>query len=237
MPSNNSKPMEEKTQQVLDHLRSLENPTNRQGMKRFGINTEHALGISMKTLRQVARPYRKDHELAMALWESGLHEARLLAVLIDDPRQLSEEQMETWVADIRSWDLCDQACSNLFDKWPGAYHKAREWSQRDEEFVKRAGFVLMAVLSVHDKEAGDDQFIDFFEDIEREADDPRNFVKKAVNWALRAMGKRNSALNEQALQVARKLAGSQDKTPHWVGRHALRELESDKVLGRLQSQK
>ena len=229
--------MEEKNQQVLDHLRSLENPTNRQGMKRFGINTEHALGISMKTLRGVARSYRKDHELALSLWESGLHEARLLAVLIDDPRQLGEEQLEEWVADIQSWDLCDQACSNLFDKWPGAYHKAREWSQRDEEFVKRAGFVLMAVLSVHDKKAGDDQFIEFFDDIEREADDPRNFVKKAVNWALRAMGKRNATLNEQALQVARKLACSENKTACWVGRHALRELESDKVQRRLQSQK
>ena len=229
--------MEEKTQQVLDHLRSLENPTNRQGMKRFGINTEHALGISMKTLRGVARSYRKDHELALSLWESGLHEARLLAVLIDDPRQLGEEQLEEWVADIQSWDLCDQACSNLFDKWPGAYHKAREWSQRDEEFVKRAGFVLMAVLSVHDKKAGDDQFIEFFDDIEREADDPRNFVKKTVNWALRAMGKRNATLNEQALQMARKLACSENKTACWVGRHALRELESDKVQRRLQSQK
>lgn len=229
--------MEEKTQQVLDHLRSLENPTNRQGMKRFGINTEHALGISMKTLRGVARSYRKDHELALSLWESGLHEARLLAVLIDDPRQLGEEQLEEWVADIQSWDLCDQACSNLFDKWPGAYHKAREWSQRDEEFVKRAGFVLMAVLSVHDKKAGDDQFIEFFDDIERESDDPRNFVKKAVNWALRAMGKRNATLNEQALQMARKLACSENKTACWVGRHALRELESDKVQRRLQSQK
>lgn len=229
--------MEEKNQQVLDHLRSLENPTNRQGMKRFGINTEHALGISMKTLRGVARSYRKDHELALSLWESGLHEARLLAVLIDDPRQLGEEQLEEWVADIQSWDLCDQACSNLFDKWPGAYHKAREWSQRDEEFVKRAGFVLMAVLSVHDKKAGDDQFIEFFDDIEREADDPRNFVKKTVNWALRAMGKRNATLNEQALQMARKLACSENKTACWVGRHALRELESDKVQRRLQSQK
>lgn len=227
--------MQLKTQQVLDQLKSLENEKNRQGMKRFGINTEHALGISMKTLRQVARSYPKDHQLALGLWKSQIHEARLLAVLIDDPKQLTEQQMEAWVKDIQSWDLCDQACSKLFDKWPGAYAKAREWATREEEFVKRAGFVLMATLSVHDKKAPDEHFTQFFPDIEREATDSRNFVKKAVNWALRAIGKRNISLNHQATELSRKLSESNDQTSCWVGRDALKELESQKVQKRLGS--
>ena len=124
--------MKEMTQKVLDQLRTLQNEKNRQGMKRFGIHTEHALGISMKTLRQIARSYQKDHQLALELWKSQIHEARLLAVLVDDPKQLTEQQMEAWIQDIHSWDLCDQACSNLFDKWPGAYQKARDWTTREE---------------------------------------------------------------------------------------------------------
>jgi len=227
--------MKEKTQKVLDQLRSLENEKNRQGMKRFGINTEQALGISMKSLRQIARQYRKDHQLALELWKSQVHEARLLAVLIDDPKQLTEPQMEDWVKDIRSWDLCDQACSNLFDKWPGAYPKAREWSIREEEFVKRAGFVLMAVLSVHDKKAPDEYFSQFFSDIEREATDSRNFVRKAVNWALRAIGKRNLFLNHQARELSRRLSESDDKTTCWIGREASKELESPKIQQRIEN--
>jgi len=227
--------MKLKTTLVLDQLKSLENKKNRQGMKRFGINTGQALGISIKTLRQMALKYRRDHQLALELWKSQIHEARLLAVLIDDPQQLTEKQMEDWVKDIQSWDLCDQACSNLFDKWPGAYPKAREWSIREEEFVKRAGFVLMAALSVHDKKAPDAHFTQFFPDIKREATDSRNFVKKAVNWALRAIGKRNISLNHQATEVSRKLSESNDKTASWIGRDALKELESQKVQKRLLS--
>lgn len=226
--------MIEKAQSVVNQLQSLENEKNRQGMQGFGINTERALGISMKTLRQIARQYRKDHQLALDLWRSKIHEARLLAVLIDNPQKLTEPQMETWVRDIQSWDLCDQACSNLFDKWPGAYEKARQWTTSKEEFVKRAGFVLMAALSVHDKKAPDAHFMQFFPDIEREATDSRNFVKKAVNWALRAIGKRNISLNHQAIELSRKLSESDDKTACWIGRNALKELESQKILKRLQ---
>ena len=229
--------MKLKTKQVLDQLKSLENEKNRQGMQRFGINTGQALGISIKTLRQMARKYRSDHQLALELWKSQIHEARLLAVLIDDPQQLTEQQMEEWVNDIQSWDLCDQACSNLFDKWPGAYQKARQWATRKEEFVKRAGFVLMAALSVHDKKAPDEYLTQFFPDIEREATDSRNFVKKAVNWALRAIGKRNTPLNHQATELSRKLSESNDKTASWVGRDALKELESQKVQKRLLSKR
>ena len=226
--------MTETTDQIVRHLRSLENKHNQEGMGRFGINVDHALGISVKVLRQLAKEYGRDHETALELWETGIHEARLLAVLTDDPGMLSEQQMECWVRDIDSWDLCDQACSNLFDKWPGAVDKVFEWSARPEEFVKRAGFVLMVALSVHDKKAADETFTGFLPVIERESGDGRNFVKKAVNWALRAIGKRNDRLNKQAIALASRLSASDDKTARWIGRDALRELQSEKVQGRFQ---
>jgi len=225
--------MKEQAKRIIDDLTALASRHNRAGMQRFGINTTQALGISMKTLREKAKSYRKKHELALQLWDEGIHEARLLAVLIDDPKELTDEQMEAWVKDIDSWDLCDQACMNLFDKHPGAWEKARQWSAREEEFVKRAGFVLMAVLSVHDKKAPDEAFLAFFPTIERESGDARNFVKKAVNWALRAIGKRNPVLNQKAVEFSKKLAESENKTARWVGKDALRELQSEKVQARL----
>jgi len=226
--------MEKQAKRIIDELKTMENSHNRSGMQRFGINTSRALGISMKSLRDAAKSYRNNHELALQLWDEKIHEARLLAVLIDDPKQLTEEQMERWVRDIDSWDLCDQACMNLFDKYPGAWEKAYEWSAREEEFVKRAGFVLMAVLSVHDKKAPDESFLSFLPVIERESGDEKNFVKKAVNWALRAIGKRNQVLNQKAIDYSEKLAQSGNKTARWIGKDALRELQSEKVQARLQ---
>ncbi len=225
--------MNREAESVINQLKGLANNQNRSGMGRFGINTCSALGISIKTLRQIARKHRKNHPLALELWESGIHEARILAVLIEDPKQLGEKQMDQWVEEIDSWDLCDQACNNLFDKWPGAYSKAREWSHRKEEFVKRAGFVLMVSLAVHDKQAPDEKLAVFFADIHREACDPRNFVKKAVNWALRALGKRSKNLHQKASALSRELANSDHKTARWIGSHALRELESEKVRQQL----
>jgi 3-methyladenine DNA glycosylase AlkD len=225
--------MKTEAQRIIGELKSLESPHNRAGMQRFGINTSQALGISMKILREKAKPYRKNHELALQLWNEQIHEARLLAVLIDDPGQLTDKQMEAWVNDIDSWDLCDQACMNLFDKFPGTWEKARQWSARKEEFVKRAGFVLMAVLSVHDKKASDEAFLAFLPIIERESGDERNFVKKAVNWALRAIGKRNPKLNQKAIEYSEKLAQSENKAVRWIGKDALHELQSEKVQARL----
>jgi 3-methyladenine DNA glycosylase AlkD len=226
--------MKTEAQRIVSELKALESRHNKAGMQRFGINTSRALGISMKTLREKAKAYRRNHEMALQLWDEGIHEARLLAVLVDDPNQLTEKQMEAWVKDIDSWDLCDQACMNLFDKFPGAWEKARQWSAREEEFVKRAGFVLMAVLSVHDKKAPNDAFLAFLSLIEKESGDDRNFVKKAVNWALRAIGKRNALLNQKALEYSQKLAGSENKAARWIGKDALRELQSEKVQTRLQ---
>jgi 3-methyladenine DNA glycosylase AlkD len=169
----------------------------------------------------------------LQLWESGIHEARILASMVDDPRLVTEEQVESWVVDLDSWDVCDQCCMNLFEKLPNAYSKAVEWAGREEEFVKRAGFALMACLVWHDKTATDDQFIAFFPAIQREAADDRNFVKKAVNWALRNIGKRNRDLNQAAIRVAREIGEIDSKSARWIASNALRELTGEAVEKRL----
>jgi len=219
--------------QIVEELKTLADPENLPGMQRFGIAIDSALGVPIPKLRQLAKKHKKDHALALSLWETGLHEARILAAFIDDPRAVNEAQMDAWVQDFNSWDLCDQCCSNLFDKTPFAFDKAAEWSAREEEFVKRAGFALMACLAVHDKKASDDKFLALLPYIEREAGDERNFVKKAVNWALRQIGKRNLPLNRAAIAVARKILRQDSRSARWIAGDALRELEGDKVQERL----
>jgi 3-methyladenine DNA glycosylase AlkD len=209
---------------ILEQLKSMANPANVAGMARFGINPSQTLGVSMPALRQMARGPR-DHALAEALWQSGIHEARILAALVDDHARVTPEQMERWVLDFDSWDVCDQVCSNLFDRTPYAVEKAHAWSQRPEEFVKRAGFVLMAALAVHDKQASDAVFLDFLPAITREAADGRNFVKKAVNWALRQVGKRNPALRAAAIAAARQIRTQDSPSARWVAADALKELD------------
>ena len=219
--------------EVLKKLKSLANPESVKGMARFGIKSENAYGISIPNLRKLAKQIGKNQALALQLWSSGVHEARILAGMVDDPEQVTESQMEHWVNDFDSWDVCDQCCSNLFDKTVFAYLKAIEWSERKEEFVKRAGFVLMAVLAVHDKAADDDQFAQFFPIIKREATDERNFVKKAVNWALRQIGKRNRVLNQAAIDVGQEIKTIDSKAARWIAGDALRELTGEKVRSRL----
>jgi 3-methyladenine DNA glycosylase AlkD len=206
-------------------------------MAKFGINIESALGISIYPLRSLAKEIGMNHELALLLWNSGIHEAKILASMIGEPASVTENLMENWVNDFDSWDVCDQVCSNFFDRTTYAYHKAIEWSARHKEFVKRAGFVLMATLSVHDKRADDEQFIQFFPIIMREATDERNYVKKAVNWALRQIGKRNLELNGKAIQIAREIHAMNSKSSRWIASNALRELTSDKVQLRLRKRK
>jgi 3-methyladenine DNA glycosylase AlkD len=222
-----------KSEEIIAHLKSLANPDNVAGMRRYGISTENALGISIYTLRPLAKEIGRDHELALALWESGIHEARILAAYIDDPSLISEAQMERWALDFDSWDVCDQVCSSLFDRTPFAYQKALEWSEREEEFVKRAGFVLMAALSVHDKKAPDQRFEQFFPVIVREATDERNFVKKAVKWALGQIGKRSRDLNELAIKTAQQVRQIDSPAARWIASDALRELTGEKVQKRL----
>lgn len=222
--------------QIIDRLTALANPEAVAGMARFGINPNNTLGVSIPALRAIAKEIGKDHALAEQLWASGIHEARILAGFIDVPGMVSEEQMERWVVDLDSWDVCDQCCGSLFDKTPFAYTKAIEWSERSEEFVKRAGFALMAALAWHDKRAADEQFAPFFPALVRGATDERNFVKKAVNWALRQMGKRNANLNRLAIETAREIQRIDSRAARWIASDALRELTSEQVQRRLGGQ-
>jgi len=220
-------------QEIIEQLKSLSDPKAVEGMARFGINPKGTLGVSIPNLRKIAKTAGKDHEIASQLWKSGIHEARLLSGFIDDPALVTLEQMEKWVSDFDSWDICDQVCSNLFDKTPFAYKKAIEWAGRQEEFVKRAGFVLMAALAVHDKAAGDSEFKRFLSVIKREASDGRNFVKKAVNWALRQIGKRNARLNGLAVKTAAEIQKLQSRSARWIAADTIRELENEAVQRRL----
>ncbi|MFC1928870.1 DNA alkylation repair protein [Chloroflexota bacterium] len=220
---------------ILKKLKSLSDPKAVEGMARFGINPENTFGVSVPNLRKTAKEIGIDHALAQQLWASGIHEARILASMIDDPKMVTGEQMESWVQDFDSWDVCDQCCMNLFDKTSLAYGKAVEWSAREEEFVKRASFAMMACLAWHDKKADDKQFEPFFPIMKREASDNRNFVKKAVNWALRQIGKRNLNLNEKAVETAREIQQIDAKSARWIASDAIRELTSQAVLERLQA--
>ena len=197
---------------ILKKLKSLSNPEAIEGMAKYGINTDNTYGVSIPNLRKIAREAGKNHELAQQLWSSGIHEARILASMVDDPTLVTKAQMETWVDDFNSWDVCDQCCNNLFWKTEFVYRKAVEWSSNDKEFIKRAGFVLMACLAVHDKKADDSQFEKFLRIIAREASDSRNFVKKAVNWALRQIGKRNLNLNKKAIETAEEIRKTASKS-------------------------
>ena len=223
--------------QVLAELRSVADPTRLPGMMKVGINVDRALGVSIPNLRKLGRRHRTHHALALALWETKVHEARILASMVDDPGLVSREQMEDWVADFDSWDLCDQVCSNLFDATPFAVEKARQWTRRPEEYVKRAGFTLIAALAVHDHSSPDRAFTAWFPAIRRGASDERNYVKKAVNWALRGIGKRNLALNAAAIAEAKVLAASEHRSARWIARDALRELQSDAVQERLRAKR
>ena len=218
---------------ILAGLKSLSDPKAVEGMARFGINPEKTLGISIPTLRKMAREIGKDHQLAHELWASGIHEARILAGMIDDPKAVDERQMDKWARDFDSWDVCDQVCMNLFWLVPPAYRKCFEWSAKEEEFVKRAGFALMSRLAWSDKKAEDAEFIKFLPIIKREATDERNFVKKAVNWALRQIGKRNIELNKHAIKTAREIAKIDSKSARWIAADALKELTSEAVRARL----
>jgi len=222
---------------VIDRLRSLGDPKGVEGMTRFGIQSSNSFGVSVPQLRTLAREVGRDHMLAMKLWETGLHDARLLATMVDDPRKVTLEQMDKWVRDFDSWDVVDGSCGNLFDKTPFAVAKAKQWCKREEEFVKRAGFVMMAELAVHDKEAKEKVFLDFLPLIVGGASDERNFVKKAVKWALRQIGKRNMKLNKAAVSTARRIRKIDSGAAKWVAADALRELKSPQVLKRLRKTK
>jgi len=218
---------------VLREIQPLGSEHNRAGMARYGINTENAFGVPIPPLRKLARSLRPDHALALALWDTGNHEGRILAAFVDDPGQVGKAQMNRWAADFDSWDVCDQVCNNLFVRTPHAYDRALKWSGRKAPFVRRAAFSLMASLAVHAKNLDDRQFDPLLRAIEDAADDERNYVKKAVNWALRQIGKRNRKLHTKAIAVAEDLAERPSKSARWIARDALRELTGEKVKARL----
>jgi 3-methyladenine DNA glycosylase AlkD len=221
------------TEVVLNRLKALASPDWAvNSMARFGIVVDKAFGIPVPKIRSLAKEIGKDHVLALALWGLEVHEARILATMIDDPKQVTEQQMESWVKDIDSWDVCDHACGNLFDKTAFAYDKVVDWSEREEEYVKRAAFSLMAYLAVHDKKTPDEPFVDFLSVIKRQSSDDRNFVKKAVNWALREIGKRNALLHGEAVAAAKEIALTDTKAGRWIAKDALRELTDEKVIKR-----
>jgi len=203
------------------------------GMSRYGIQAKRAFGVPMSTLLTLRKRLGKDHALSTALWATGWYEARLLAALVGDPERVSRRQMNAWAAGFENWADCDTACFHLFDRTPFAFEKAREWSASPRELVKRGGFVLMACLALHDKAAPDGSFLPFLPLIEKGARDERNFVKKGVSWALRGIGRRNRTLYAASLEVAKRLASSEDAACRWVGKDALRDLAKPKVLARL----
>jgi 3-methyladenine DNA glycosylase AlkD len=220
--------------EVIGILKQNANPENVKGMARFGINTDNCLGLSLPFLRDLAKKIKIDHELALQLWESKIHEAMMLAVMIADPKQITETMMESWVIDIDSWDVCDNLGMTLFHKSPLVFDKITEWTQRPEEYVKRQGFVLMIGLVLHNKKLDDDVFKGFFPLIIHEATDERKMVKKGVNWALRQIGKKNTKLNREAIKVAELLLqNKKSKSSRWIATDALRELKSEAVQERL----
>lgn len=223
-----------KADEVIARLREMANPDDMEGMARYGINVERSLGgIASPRLQKLARELGRDHSLAEELWASGIREARLLACMMDDPKAITEEEVERRVAGFDSWDLCDCCCGYLLDKTPFAYEKASEWARREEEFVKRAGFSLMAYLAVHDKKAPDERFERFFPEMEAAAGDDRNYVRKAVNWALRQAGKRNLRLNALAIESAERMKAQGSRSARWIAADALKELRSEAVQRRL----
>ncbi|PIR90314.1 DNA alkylation repair protein [bacterium (Candidatus Gribaldobacteria) CG10_big_fil_rev_8_21_14_0_10_37_21] len=234
------------SQETIKQLKKLANPKNVEGMERFGISPKNTLGVSMPEVRLIGKEIKRSfgrfgqpqddkglHKLALDLWGSGIHEARILASIVDLPEMVTEKQANEWVKGFDSWDVCDQVCMNLFDKTPFAFKIAKEWPERKEEFVKRAGFALMAALAVHDKIAKNLDFIPFLSIIKKHSTDERNLVKKAVNWVLRQIGKRNLALNKEALKMAKEIAKLDSKAAHWIAHDAIRELSSGAVLARL----
>ena len=215
----------------------MANPENVKGMARYGICQHNNLGISIYHLRPLAKQIGTHHALALRLWDSQIHDARLLACFIDDPAQVTSEQMDSWAEDFDSWDICDQACTSLFDRTAFAYDKVFQWAAKEKEFVKRAAFSLIAGLAVHDTTATDPDFEDFLPLCIMHATDERNYVKKAVNWALRNIGKRNSTLNKQALKTAEKIKKIDSKSARWIASDTLRELTSPKIQKKLERKK
>ncbi len=227
-----------KVEEIIGRLNKLADPEYLARNERFACPVEGSIGVSLPNLRKLAKEIGKSHELALELWQQPIRDAKQLAALIDEPEKVTEEQMDVWANDFDSWGLCDITTTDLFDQTAFAYKKAIEWAGRDEEFVKRAAFSLMAGLAAHDKEADDEKFIEFLKIIKRESADERNFVKKAANWALRNIGKmRNRNLYEKAIQTAEEIQKTGSRPGRWIAADALRELKSEPIKRRIEKMK
>jgi 3-methyladenine DNA glycosylase AlkD len=224
---------EEQVREAVAWLKSHATRHTRDGMARYGLPSENAFGVSVSDIQKLGKLLGRNHELALALWKTGHYEARMLTAFVAEPERLTPAQMDRWCRDFDNWGICDTLCFHLFDRSPHAWKKVDEWSGRKGEFEKRTAFALLASLALHDKAAPDAPFVRSLRLIERGAEDDRNFVMKGVSWALRLIGRRNLALHAAALPVARRLAASKDAAPRWVGKDALRELTSPKVIARL----
>ena len=219
-------------EQVIEQLRARAKPDQLAGMARFGLTGEKRLGVAVPEMREIAKEVGHDQALSLALWQTGIIDAMIVASMVGVPSLVTEAQMAAWVLDFRSWDVCDQVCMNLFEKTPHAWSKIVEWSSREEEYVKRAAFALVACLAWHDKEAPNEAFVGLLPLILDAAADDRNMVKKAVSWALRNVGKRNPSLNEWALQTARALREMESRPARWIGSDAVRDLTSEATARR-----
>jgi 3-methyladenine DNA glycosylase AlkD len=220
-------------QDALSWLERKSTKRDRDNLKRFGINANKAFGVSVANIQILAKRLGHSHELALALWKTGWYEARMLTSFVDEPARVTPAQMDRWCRDFDNWGICDTVCFHLFDRTPHAWDKVAQWHDKKEEFVKRAAFALIAGLSLHDKQSGDEPFIESLRYIERAASDERNFVKKGVSWALRVLGRRSAALNVAAMDVSRRLAASPEPAARWIGKGALKELTSPAVTRRL----
>lgn len=219
--------------EIIKELRKHYNQKNVDGMARFGIVSANAFGISAPVIKSFAKKIGKNHKLALELWKTGYYDARVIAFLIDDPNLVTKSQMNNWVRDFDSWAICDGTCCYLFRKTPFAIDKIFEWANRKEEFVRRTAFSLIAYIAVHDKKRGDKEFLQFLPLIKKYSVDERNFVKKAVNWALRQIGKRSKFLNKEALKLAKEILTLDSKSAKWIANDAIRELKNPKILARL----
>ncbi len=236
-PKGTRKPSGKEVGAAVASLKRLASKKTRDGMARYGLPSDKALGVPVGKIQQLAKSRGRNHELAAALWDNGWYEARLLAAYVDEPERVTPAQMDRWCRDFDNWGIVDTVCFVLFDRTPHAWGKIEPWSQRSDEFGKRAGFVLMACLALHDKIAPDENFLAWLPLIEKGARDERNFVKKGVNWALRAIGRRNLALHAAAVTVAQRLSASPQAAARWVGKDAFRELTSPAVTRRLKQRR